>query len=95
MRPLSSSQSSLTAIHRYSVLPAILLDGVLHLDIITRSWTSEDFEQYIETLLDNMNDYPKRNSVLVMDNASTHHFEGLRDIIEVRCSDIPLIFASG
>ena len=95
MRPLSSSQSSLTAIHRYSVLPAILLDGVLHLDIITRSWTSEDFEQYIETLLDNMNDYPQRNSVLVMDNASTHHFEGLRDIIEVRCSDIPLIFASG
>ncbi|KAJ6479790.1 hypothetical protein C8R45DRAFT_795940, partial [Mycena sanguinolenta] len=32
---------------RYSVLPAISLDGVLHLDIITRSWTAEEFEQYI------------------------------------------------
>src|ERR1700761_9350378 len=67
---------------RHSVLPAISLDGVLHLDIITRSWTSEDFEQYIETLLNNMNRYPFPNSVIVMDNASTHHFEGIRNIIE-------------
>jgi hypothetical protein len=70
---------------RYSVLPAISLDGVLHLDVITRSWTAEEFEQYIETLLDNMNQYPLRNSVIVMDNASTHHFDGIREIIEARC----------
>ncbi|KAJ6512411.1 hypothetical protein C8R45DRAFT_774698, partial [Mycena sanguinolenta] len=43
--------SSLPVISRFSVLPAISLDGVLHLDVITRSWTAEEFEQYIETLL--------------------------------------------
>jgi hypothetical protein len=30
-----------------------------------------------------MNPYPLRNSVLIMDNASTHHFEGLREMVEV------------
>lgn len=69
---------------RYSILPAISLDGVLHLDIMTRSWTSTEFRKYIETLLDNMNPFPQRNSVLVMDNASVHHFEGLRQIVEAR-----------
>nr|GAT43019.1 predicted protein [Mycena chlorophos] len=69
---------------KYSVLPAISLDGILHLDIITRSWTAVEFENYIETLLDNMKPYPQPNSVLVMDNASTHHFEGLREIVEGR-----------
>jgi hypothetical protein len=57
---------------------------VLHLDVIARSWTSEEFEQYLEVLLDKMNPYPQPNSVLVMDNASTHHFDGIRDIIEAR-----------
>ncbi|KAI0365359.1 hypothetical protein BV20DRAFT_766922, partial [Pilatotrama ljubarskyi] len=69
---------------RYSILPAISLDGVLHLDIITRSWTATEFEKYIDLLLDVMNPWPQRNSVLVMDNASVHHFEGLRDIVEAR-----------
>jgi hypothetical protein len=65
---------------RYSILPAISLDGVLHLDIITRSWTAEQFRQY----MDQMNPYPLRNSVLIMDNASTHHFDGLREMVEGR-----------
>jgi len=67
---------------RYSILPAISLDGVLHLDIITHSWTAEEFRKYIDILLDQMNPYPLRNSVLIMDNASTHHFEGLREMVE-------------
>ncbi|EPQ51993.1 hypothetical protein GLOTRDRAFT_20614, partial [Gloeophyllum trabeum ATCC 11539] len=64
------------------ILPAISLDGVLHLDILTCSWTVEEFQLYIDMLLDNMSPFPQSNSVLVMDNASTHHFEGLRDIVE-------------
>lgn len=83
--PSRHTACSLLDISRYSILPAISLDGVLHLDVITRSWTAEEFEQYIETLLDNMNPYPQRNSVIVMDNASTHHFDGIREIIEARC----------
>lgn len=52
---------------------------------MTRSWTSEEFEKYVDVLLDNMNPYPLPNSVLVMDNASVHHFEGLRAMVEARC----------
>jgi hypothetical protein len=69
---------------RYSILPAISLDGILHLDILTRSWTGEEFQTYIDALLDNMNPYPQDNSVIVMDNASTHHFEGIRERIKAR-----------
>jgi hypothetical protein len=69
---------------RYSILPAISLDGILHLDIMSRSWTAEEFRKYIDVLLDQMNPYPLRNSVLIMDNASAHHFEGLREMVEAR-----------
>lgn len=51
---------------------------------MTRSWTGAEFSAYVDVLLDNMNPYPQKNSVLVMDNASTHHFEGLREKIEAR-----------
>ncbi|KAI0266033.1 hypothetical protein BGY98DRAFT_926750, partial [Russula aff. rugulosa BPL654] len=67
------------------ILPAISLDGVLHLDILTRSWTGIEFSAYINVLLDNMNPFPQRNSVIVMDNASAHHFEGLREMVAARC----------
>ncbi len=70
---------------RYSILPAISLDGILHLDILTRSWTAEEFESFVDILLDKMNPYPQKNSVLVLDNASVHHFEGLREMVEARC----------
>ncbi|KAH9028439.1 hypothetical protein EDB83DRAFT_2230031, partial [Lactarius deliciosus] len=66
------------------VLPTISLSGILHIDVLTRSWSGEEFKIYVEVLLDNMNPYPQSNSVLVMDNASLHHFEGLREIVEER-----------
>ncbi|KAE9385186.1 hypothetical protein BT96DRAFT_758845, partial [Gymnopus androsaceus JB14] len=54
---------------RFSILPAISLNGVLHLDILTCSWTGDQYKDFINALLDNMNPYPQRNSVIVMDNA--------------------------
>lgn len=80
-----SSWQILTIIHRYSILPAISLEGVLHLDIIAGAWTAVEFRKYVEVLQDQMNPYPQRNSVLIMDNASIHHFEGLREMVEARC----------
>ncbi|KAJ3871426.1 hypothetical protein F5051DRAFT_340907, partial [Lentinula edodes] len=47
----------------------------------------EEFRNYVEVLLDNMNPYPGQNSVLIMDNSSVHHFEGLRELVEARCVD--------
>ncbi|KIJ05148.1 hypothetical protein PAXINDRAFT_30856, partial [Paxillus involutus ATCC 200175] len=64
------------------ILPAISLDGVLHLDVHNESWKGATFYRFIEGLLDNMNPFPERNSVLVMDNASIHHSPELRELIE-------------
>ncbi|VDC02747.1 unnamed protein product [Peniophora sp. CBMAI 1063] len=69
---------------RYSILPAISLSGVVYLDIIARSWNGEQFDRYLDALLDMMQPYPNPNSVLVMDNSSVHHFEGVRQKVEAR-----------
>ena len=71
-------------INRYFILPAISLNEVLSLDILMRSWTAVEFHKYVDMLLGQMNPYPQRNSVLVMDNASMHHFKGLREIVEAQ-----------
>lgn len=42
------------------------------------------FNGFVEGLLDNMNPFPGRNSVVVMDNASIHKSEELRAMIEAR-----------
>ncbi|KAJ7653431.1 hypothetical protein B0H17DRAFT_856633, partial [Mycena rosella] len=53
---------------RYYVLPALSLDGVLHLDILTGSYRATSFNSFIDGLLDNMNPFPGPNSDIVMDN---------------------------
>jgi hypothetical protein len=69
---------------RYSVLPALSLDGVLHLDVLEGSYNAVKFNSFIEILLDNMNKFPGPNSVIVMDNASIHKSAALRPMIEER-----------
>lgn len=66
------------------MLPALSLDGVLHLDIINDAWRGETFYNFIDALLDNMNPFPQHNSVIVMDNASIHHSPEIRELIEAR-----------
>ncbi|KAI0350326.1 hypothetical protein OH77DRAFT_1413221, partial [Trametes cingulata] len=66
------------------ILPALSLSGVLHLDIQERSYNGRLFHEFIDGLLDHMNPFPAPNSVIVMDNASIHHVEGLRECIEAR-----------
>lgn len=74
----------LMGLSRFSVLPALSLDGVLHMDVLKCSWKGNTFYNFIDALLDNMNPYPQRNSVIVMDNASIHHSPELRDLVELR-----------
>lgn len=69
---------------RYSVLPALSLSGVLHLDVLAGSYKARDFNSFIDGLLDNMNPFPGPNSVIVMDNASIHKSPELRPMIEQR-----------
>ena len=71
--------------HRYSILPALSLDGILHLAVEDHPYTAQEFNSFIDGLLDNMNQFPGPNSVIVMDNASIHKSWELRDMIERRC----------
>jgi transposase len=57
----------------------------LHLDVLAGSYNAQDFNSFIDGLLDNMNPYPGPNSVIVMDNASIHKSAELRQMIEQRC----------
>jgi hypothetical protein len=70
---------------RYTVLPALSLEGVIHLDIFNGSVTAEIFNQFARQLVQLMNPWPGRNSVLVIDNASIHHSAELEQIIAARC----------
>jgi hypothetical protein len=73
-------------LYRYSVLPAISLDGVLHIDILRdQSWNGDSFYTFIDTLTaTKMQAYPAANSVLVMDNCSIHRVQGIRELVESR-----------
>ncbi|KAI5981491.1 hypothetical protein EDD15DRAFT_2176091, partial [Pisolithus albus] len=43
------------------ILPALSLDGVLHLDIRECAYTPATFNEFINNLLDNMNPFPQKN----------------------------------
>jgi len=60
------------------------LDGILHLAIQDNPYTAVQFNSFVEALLDNMNQFPQPNSVIVMDNASIHKSQELRQMIEER-----------
>jgi DDE superfamily endonuclease len=77
----------LTHLHRYSVLPAISLDGVIHTNIVQGSFNAIMFRHFISSLLDRMNPFPGTNSVILLDNASIHHSRETLDMIETRSVD--------
>ena len=64
------------------MLPVLLLNGVLHLDVVENAVTSADFCCFVEGLLPCMNKFSLPNSVLVIDNASIHRFDGIWEIVE-------------
>jgi hypothetical protein len=65
-------------------LPALSLDGILHLEALDHSFTGEEFTNFIQGVLGQMNQWPLPNSVLVMDNASIHKVPGIREMVEER-----------
>lgn len=69
---------------KYSMLPALSLDGILHLEVVENAVTGEDFRRFVEGLLPRMNEWPLPNSVLVIDNASIHKVAGVREMVEER-----------
>ena len=69
--PCRANQSSRAT--RWSILPAIGINGYLEYEIFHGSFNSERFENFIKRLLLKMNRFPLPRSVLVMDNVATHH----------------------
>lgn len=70
--------------HSYSLLPALSLDGILHLSIVEGSFTTATFSEFIEGLLNRMSPFPAQNSVIIMDNCRIHKSELIREMIEER-----------
>ena len=81
-RTLRFECSLLRVLCRFSVLPALSLDGILTVKIVEGSFTTEWFKQFIDGLLDHMNPFPGPNSVIVMDNCRIHRVQAIRDMIE-------------
>jgi transposase len=58
---------------RWSILPAMGLNGYLDYEIVHGSFTTERFNLFVRQLLSKMNPFPGPRSVLVLDNAKVHH----------------------
>lgn len=69
---------------RITILPAISLQGPLHTVIMDGGFDTQMFQAFIRGLVLCMNPYPGPNSVLVIDNCSTHHVVNVREIVEAR-----------
>ena len=67
---------------RYSLLPALSLNGIIHAKIVKGSFTTTLFHDFIEGLLDHMQPFPAPNSVIVMDNARIHKHPHIVELIE-------------
>nr|GAT45074.1 Tc1-mariner class transposase [Mycena chlorophos] len=68
---------------RYSILPALSLDGIIAYDIIEGSVTAERFEEFLrEFVMPLTNPYPGPRSVLILDNCRIHHADSIRKLIE-------------
>ena len=74
----------LTLYFRYSILPALSLDGILHLEVLDHSFSGKEFQDFVSGVLDRMQPWPLPNSVLIMDNASIHKVPGIREMVEER-----------
>ena len=80
----STFVSAYSKIFRYSILPAITLDGIIECMIIDGSFNTELFTIFIEDLLRKMRPFPAPMSVIVMDNCAIHKAPEMRTLIEAR-----------
>jgi hypothetical protein len=72
---------------RFSVLPALLMTGILHINVVEGSFDMELFNHFIKELLDVMTpwtpDHPP-NSVIVLDNCQVHKDPAMKRMVEAR-----------
>ena len=70
---------------RYSVVPVLSMEGILDIHIIEGTMNGERFEEFLRTtvlpIIQPFN-WTNHHSVIVMDNASIHHTQGVINLIE-------------
>ena len=84
--PLGVTPTQVSKFHRgqrYQILPAYTQDGILLSRIFKGSTDAIFFESFIEQLLQHCGRWPEPKSVLIMDNASFHHSDRVKQL----CSD--------
>lgn len=84
--PLGTTPVQVSKFHRdqrYQILPAYAQDGIVLSRVFKGSTDASVFEDFIEQLLQHCGKWPELKSVLVMDNASFHH----SDRIKQMCSE--------
>ena len=64
----------------YSVLPALSLEGVIFSDIVKGSYDGKKFVQFVDELMNVMNPYPGKHSVLVMVNCQICHVPEVEEV---------------
>jgi len=69
---------------RYSILPALSLDGILDVAVIEGAVNGDVFIEFIKGLTLEMNPWPEKNSVLVMDNVKFHLKDEVHELLEER-----------
>ncbi|KAJ7580330.1 hypothetical protein C8J56DRAFT_735977, partial [Mycena floridula] len=67
---------------RYSLLPALTLDGVIYCQVKAGGYNGDEFMDWLEGLLEIMNPFPAPNSVLILDNCCIHHVEGVQEMCD-------------
>lgn len=78
---------------RYSLLPALSLDGMISAHLLEGSFTAQTFLDFIRATLRKMNPFPGKNSVLIMDNAKIHRHPVIVETIRERF--VAVIVGSG
>lgn len=84
--PLGTAPVQTTRFHRgnrYQILPAYCQDGILVSRVFQCSTDSVVFEDFIQQVLQHCRPWPESKSVLIMDNASFHHSERIKQM----CAD--------
>ncbi|KIK18459.1 hypothetical protein PISMIDRAFT_84191, partial [Pisolithus microcarpus 441] len=66
----------------YSIIPTIMLDGIIAYDIMQGPVNMERFLKFLkEQVMPFTNPYPGPRSVLVMDNCRIHHGEDIHCLV--------------
>ncbi|KAF8582226.1 hypothetical protein K439DRAFT_1247321, partial [Ramaria rubella] len=64
------------------ILPAISYEGILATKVVEGLFNTGLFMEFIQGLLDHMQPFPAKNSVIVMDNCKIHKNPAIIEIIQ-------------